>query len=868
MPPLHIALVFCCAIVTYVHVGIVAHYIERIEAVIEKTYRSVNLLMKKLFHTRAKGGEKPSKGPPVAKKPIRTAGNVETKKVGGTGYETKKSKESAEFVPIPRPKNSLRGYNRKCPSSEEQLKEIGPPIPLSRVKEYHSLPCLVKFCQGYTSLCESHSFGTDQFFVVLEQKRITAAVMRDCDQEFVIPISTNSFRVVPSLSDFPERNFNARELLEYPSLPPVVQVTKEFRTASSNIGTILAGARLFSLDYLYNLGRNEEPVKVLDRLAGEMEDGTRVEILADCAGEFSVNKHDIQLELATAIRHIRVPFSCKLIPLDDDIYNISVSVERVENMDALCGVMTIDENINLEDEVYSFQRRSEVPTSVDVMVVAMAPIKPKAIESVYATALSFYELVPWSSVREEMSGESKSFLSDAVYANVSSASTLPLSVSITKSPVYGYSSANVDGSKRPPTRSFSYSSNLPHNHCDSSSDGSKRPPVRFYSHSSNSPYNRRDLSADESKRPPTRSYSHSSNSPYNSRNSSSDERKHPQTQSYSHLSNSPHNRRNSASDERKHPQTQSYSHLSISPHNRRDSSSDESKQSPSQSFNLSSSLPYNYGDSNLDESKPSPTRSYSISSYPAYENHDPPWNGSSRASFQGSRLSSTGPSSHVYGNFDLRNEGTQEVQQSDVSNSPMNEFYDTFPDSSRQQSPPLDVSISLCPVYSQNNPYLDVGTYPAESSVEDSEDRAVYEYVSLKPRYSLGDSKPMRERSSLSTSPQKGTYSNFARTSQAEIQKKNSPPENPNNVDPQSNIEYLHTLSTSDVSKLLDSMNLSQYRDIFQREHINGVLMSELDMDMLVEMGIQNKLHRLRLIRISTGRDSVQSLLEKHCSHY
>ena len=798
--------------------------------------------MKKLFPTRSKGDEKPSKGPPVAKKPIRTAGKVESKKIGGTNFETKKSKGSAEFVPIPRPKNSVRGNGRKCPGSGEQLQEIGPPIPLSRVKEYHSLPCLVKFCQGYTSLCESHSFGTDQLFVVLEQKKITAAIMRDCEQEFVIPISTNSFRVVPSRPEFPERTFDARELLEYQSLPPVVQVTKEFRTDSSNIGTVLAGTRLFSLDFLYNLGRNEESVKVLDRLAGEMEDGTRIEILADCAGEFSVNKHDIQLELATAVSHIKVPFPCKLIPLDDDIYNISVSVERVERMDALCGVMTIDDNINLEDEVYSFQRRSEVPTSVDVMVVAMAPTKPKVIESVYATAMSFYELVPWPSVREEISGELKS--SDAVYANVPSVSTRSLSVSITKSPVYGHSGLSSDESKRPPARSYSHSSTLPYRR-DSTSDENKRPPPRSYSHSSTLPY-RRDSTSDESKLPPARSYSHSSNSPYNRRDSSSDERKRSQTQSYSHSSNPPYNRH---------------------------ASSVEIKQAPAQSYSLSSSLPYNYGDSHLDESKQPPTRSYSISSYPAYENHNPLLNGSPHTSGQGSRVSNTRPSSHVYGNFDsLRNESTQEEQQSDHSDSTMNEFYDTHVDISRQQSPPPDVSISLCPVYGHNNPYLDVGTHTAKSSGEDYEDRPVYEYVSLKPRYSLGqDSKSLDKLSSLSSSPTKGMYSNFARTShgsQGEIQKINSPPEIPTNVDPQTNIKYLHTLSTSDVSKLLDVMNLSQYRDIFQREHINGMLMSELDTDMLVELGIQNKLHRLRLIRISTGRDGVQGLLDKHCSHY
>ncbi len=61
---------------------------------------------------------------------------------------------------------------------------------------------------------------------------------------------------------------------------------------------------------------------------------------------------------------------------------------------------------------------------------------------------------------------------------------------------------------------------------------------------------------------------------------------------------------------------------------------------------------------------------------------------------------------------------------------------------------------------------------------------------------------------------------------------------------------------------LLDKIGLAQYKGKFIEEKISGGLLSELDADILEhEMGITSKLHRLKLIRIIEGRESIELLL-------
>ena len=58
-------------------------------------------------------------------------------------------------------------------------------------------------------------------------------------------------------------------------------------------------------------------------------------------------------------------------------------------------------------------------------------------------------------------------------------------------------------------------------------------------------------------------------------------------------------------------------------------------------------------------------------------------------------------------------------------------------------------------------------------------------------------------------------------------------------------------------------MGLSRYAQNFKEEQIDGQILFELDDEILEEeLGMSKKLHRLRLMMIITGRQSVNDYLE------
>ena len=65
------------------------------------------------------------------------------------------------------------------------------------------------------------------------------------------------------------------------------------------------------------------------------------------------------------------------------------------------------------------------------------------------------------------------------------------------------------------------------------------------------------------------------------------------------------------------------------------------------------------------------------------------------------------------------------------------------------------------------------------------------------------------------------------------------------------------------VLKLLDSMDMSQYRQVFQREQVSGAVLCMVDDQMLREdLMVSSKIHRVRLLKVVTGQVSVASLRE------
>ena len=62
------------------------------------------------------------------------------------------------------------------------------------------------------------------------------------------------------------------------------------------------------------------------------------------------------------------------------------------------------------------------------------------------------------------------------------------------------------------------------------------------------------------------------------------------------------------------------------------------------------------------------------------------------------------------------------------------------------------------------------------------------------------------------------------------------------------------------ILELLDKMNLSQYKDIFEMECITGEILVECDEKVLEkEICISNRLHIIRLMKLIKGQMSVRS---------
>ncbi len=64
------------------------------------------------------------------------------------------------------------------------------------------------------------------------------------------------------------------------------------------------------------------------------------------------------------------------------------------------------------------------------------------------------------------------------------------------------------------------------------------------------------------------------------------------------------------------------------------------------------------------------------------------------------------------------------------------------------------------------------------------------------------------------------------------------------------------------VQKLLEAMGLKQYLGNFKEEQVNGEILSECDEEVLQnDLGVASKLHRMRLLKVISGRHSARYIL-------
>ena len=76
-------------------------------------------------------------------------------------------------------------------------------------------------------------------------------------------------------------------------------------------------------------------------------------------------------------------------------------------------------------------------------------------------------------------------------------------------------------------------------------------------------------------------------------------------------------------------------------------------------------------------------------------------------------------------------------------------------------------------------------------------------------------------------------------------------------------VQTLINIVSPQILQLLDNLNLSQHKEIFQHEQIDGDMLADCD-DMLLlhEMRMENKLQRMKLLKVITGKHSALNILE------
>ena len=76
----------------------------------------------------------------------------------------------------------------------------------------------------------------------------------------------------------------------------------------------------------------------------------------------------------------------------------------------------------------------------------------------------------------------------------------------------------------------------------------------------------------------------------------------------------------------------------------------------------------------------------------------------------------------------------------------------------------------------------------------------------------------------------------------------------------ENNLAYLKSLTVDEVVEILESMQLEEYKESFKREKIDGEVLSSLtEADLLHELNVQKRLHRVRLMKVIEGIYSVQA---------
>ena len=239
------------------------------------------------------------------------------------------------------------------------------------------LPCVIKFNEGYTSLCEADSIGTEDMMIVSEKKMTEVVTVRNPSapepNTHIIPLHTNLFQVIPPRHQCSDEGSIDSECCDAYRVVPEERFPLVVR--SKGILTLVNGKTIPDKSLLFPQGVVHKQSKLKDIslpvIQAKTEGGALIETPMDCFRE-SVEPvpKGTQFPLSTIVTNLKLPLVCALEAADEEIFCCNVVLESVEEEHVLCGVMKATDG-PIEDELRNGQWQVEVPVNRDLNIVIM-----------------------------------------------------------------------------------------------------------------------------------------------------------------------------------------------------------------------------------------------------------------------------------------------------------------------------------------------------------------------------------------------------------------------------------------------------------------------------------------------------------------
>ena len=246
-----------------------------------------------------------------------------------------------------------------------------------------ALPALLSITETYKSFTETYTLTRGQLLVALEKRRVDVVGCRDpsTGKVYDIPVD-EEIEVIPDLYSSTKGldNIKASDLVRMICLPPVVRVKNAFEDKSGY--QVDADTLLFPT----KCSKQGELVATIQTATG---DHKKVYIGSHTPAKFSTERSEITLQLRQAVRSIKLPFCATLMTAGSfDVCLTHLKIEKLFKADALLGMMNKEDG-NL---IGNYFTRSTIPSTFGLRVAVMETRQKVVLENLFKfTTMAFRE---------------------------------------------------------------------------------------------------------------------------------------------------------------------------------------------------------------------------------------------------------------------------------------------------------------------------------------------------------------------------------------------------------------------------------------------------------------------------------------------